>query len=275
MSDQKESLDVNAKSIEEAIEQGLTQLGLARDQVNIEIINEGKRGLFGLGSEDAVVRLTPKNQPQTTVDLQAASNNTPEPPDVLSEPATETTSDQPETSIEPPADDRPQSVDISDEQPDENTIEKIGTAYLSDLLKLMGVQAQVQTRLATDLVEPGEDAPLVFDVVGKDLGILIGRHNETLQALQYMLRLMISKETGQWQPVVVDVESYRARRRDSLRKLALRMAERAAVNNERVVMEAMPAYERRIIHITLRDHPDVITKSIGHDRSRKVTIIPK
>ena len=275
MSDQKESLDVNAKSIEEAIEQGLTQLGLARDQVNIEIINEGKRGLFGLGSEDAVVRLTPKNQPQTTIDLQAASNNTPEPPDVLSEPATETTSDQPETSIEPPADDRPQSVDISDEQPDENTIEKIGTAYLSDLLKLMGVQAQVQTRLATDLVEPGEDAPLVFDVVGKDLGILIGRHNETLQALQYMLRLMISKETGQWQPVVVDVESYRARRRDSLRKLALRMAERAAVNNERVVMEAMPAYERRIIHITLRDHPDVITKSIGHDRSRKVTIIPK
>lgn len=270
MPDQKESLDVNAKSIEEAIEQGLAQLGLARDQVNIEIINEGKRGLFGLGSEDATVRLTPKNQPRTTVTppaaLDASSISNTLPPEKAN-------NYQPDETTEPAAE-QGHSPNNGDERP-ENIVEKIGTVYLSNLLKLMGIQAEVKTRIATDLVEPGEEAPLVFDVVGKDLGILIGRRNETLQAIQYMLRLMISKEIGQWQPVVVDVESYRARRRDSLRKMALRMAERAAANNERVVMEAMPAYERRIIHITLRDHPDVITKSIGHDRSRKVTIIPK
>jgi spoIIIJ-associated protein len=115
---------------------------------------------------------------------------------------------------------------------------------------------------------------LVFDVGGKDLGILIGRRNETLQALQFMLRLMVSKEMGRWQPLVVDVESYRARRRESLRNMANRMADRAVTNQERVVLEAMPAYERRIVHIALRDNPDVTTKSIGHDKNRKVTIMP-
>jgi spoIIIJ-associated protein len=129
--------------------------------------------------------------------------------------------------------------------------------------------------MGTDMIEPGEKAPLVLDVTGKDLGILIGRRSETLQALQYMVRLMVSKEMGSWQRVVVDVESYRARRRQSLRQMAQRMAERAIASRERVVMEAMSAYERRIIHVALRDHPAVFTKSIGRENNRKVTIIPK
>ena len=90
-----------------------------------------------------------------------------------------------------------------------------------------------------------------------------------------MLRLMVSKEMQSWQRIVVDVESYRSRRRQTLHKIAKRMAEQAVANQERVVLEAMPAYERRIIHIALRDHPTVITKSIGRDNNRKVTIIPK
>jgi spoIIIJ-associated protein len=89
------------------------------------------------------------------------------------------------------------------------------------------------------------------------------------------MRLMVSKELGSWQPLVVDVESYRARRRQSLRNMAQRMADRAVANQERVVLEAMPAYERRIIHIALRDNPSVTTQSIGHEKNRKVTILPK
>ncbi|MDX1520756.1 MAG: R3H domain-containing nucleic acid-binding protein, partial [Anaerolineae bacterium] len=117
--------------------------------------------------------------------------------------------------------------------------------------------------------------PLVLDVTGSDLGILIGRRSETLRALQYMVRLMVSKEMSHWTPIVIDVESYRVRRRNSLRQLAEKMADRAAKSQRKVVMESMPAYERRIIHITLRNHPDVITKSVGSDDNRKVTIIPK
>jgi spoIIIJ-associated protein len=90
-----------------------------------------------------------------------------------------------------------------------------------------------------------------------------------------MVRLMVSKEMSRWQPVVIDVESYLIRRRRSLHQLAEKMAERAVATQRKVVMEAMPAHERRIIHIALRNHPTVFTKSVGSDDNRKVTIIPK
>ena len=105
--------------------------------------------------------------------------------------------------------------------------------------------------------------------------ILIGRRGETLRALQYMTRLMLSRKLERWVPVIVDVESYRVRRRRSLRQLANRMADRVAFSQQRVVLEAMPPNERRIIHIALRAHPQVTTKSIGEGDNRKVTILPK
>jgi spoIIIJ-associated protein len=282
MSDQNESLNVNAKTIDEAIEQGLSQLGLARDQVEIEIVSEGKRGLFGLGSEEALVRLTPKTDAAGTdtesedspVEAAAVIDRT--------DPDSSLEQDLPDTAgagrlavaeVEAPLPDQEERVEVDEVQ--DSSVEAIGTAYLTGLLARMGVEAEVSTRIAEDLVERGEEPPLVFDVTGKDLGILIGRRNETLQALQFMLRLMVSKELGSWQPLVVDVESYRARRRQSLRNMAQRMADRAVANQERVVLEAMPAYERRIIHIALRDNPSVTTQSIGHEKNRKVTILPK
>jgi spoIIIJ-associated protein len=158
-------------------------------------------------------------------------------------------------------------------QPSE--IGEIAAQFLAQLLKLMGIKARVTYRQGTDLVEPGEAPPLVLDITGGDLGILIGRRSETLQALQDMVRLMVSKELSSWLPIVVDVESYRVRRRQSLRQMAEKMAERVITTHKKIVLEAMPAHERRIIHITLRDHPLVTTKSVGSDDNRKVTIIPK
>ncbi len=257
------SLDVSAKTVDEAIEQGLAQLGLPRDEVDIEIIKEGKRGVFGLGAEEAHIRLTPR-QP------------------VLVEQSQEVDVSPPEPAVDTPAQLSLPETDVSDEvslssqvQSEQKRVEEIATKYLSDLLKHMGIRAKVTTRMATDLVEAGEDPPPVLDITGRDLGILIGRRSETLRALQYMVRLMVSKEMRSWQPIIVDVESYRVRRRRSLRQMAKKMAERAIATRKRVVLEAMPAYERRIIHIALKDHPAVFTKSIGSDDNRKVTIIPK
>jgi spoIIIJ-associated protein len=139
----------------------------------------------------------------------------------------------------------------------------------------MGINAQVTPRLAVDLVEEDEEPPLVLDVAGDDLGILIGRRSETLQALQFMVRLMVNRDLNRWEPIVVDVQSYRVRRRRSLRQMAEKMAERAAASHKRVVLEAMPPHERRIIHIALRNHPHVTTKSVGSEDNRKVTIVPK
>jgi spoIIIJ-associated protein len=263
MSNQNESLDVSAKTIDEAIEQGLAQLGLTREQVEVEIIREGKRGVFGIGSEEAQIRLTPRSP------MSVSSAQTPEAAHTDLTPA---------ITITPPVETIDQPTQSAQTQAGSNQPSEVGelaVGFLTRLLKLMGIKATVSYRYGGDLVEPGETPPLVLDVTGGDLGILIGRRSETLQALQDMVRLMVSKELSGWQPIVIDVESYRVRRRQSLRQMAEKMAERVAASRKKVVLEAMPPHERRIIHITLRDHPAVITKSVGSDDNRKVTIIPK
>lgn len=271
MPNQNASLDVNAKTVDEAIEQGLKQLGLSRDQVEIKIISEGKRGIFGLGSEEAVVRLVARNEPDTTPEKPAAA--APVEPAAVQ---TETVAPEPEAKQPEPAEMASKPKEPAPVEPDEDDPITLARTYLSEMLSLMNIQAEVVPRPAPDLVENEDDPPpTVLDITGNDLGILIGRRSETLQALQYMIRLMVSKDMGSWQRIIVDVESYRSRRRNSLQKMAQRMAERALSNGERVVLEAMTPYERRIIHIALRDHPRVYTKSIGRENNRKVTIIPK
>lgn len=262
MPKQNESLDVSAKTIDEAIELGLAQLGLTREQVDVEIIKEGKRGVFGIGSEDAQIRLTPRSQTQPEKVQPAVT------------PASPVATSTPAAPVEP----TPKPVQPAQPEPESGQVAEVGelaVGFLTQLLKLMGIQATVSYRQGTDLVEAGEVPPLVLDITGGDLGILIGRRSETLQALQDMVRLMVSKELNSWLPIMVDVEAYRVRRRQSLRQMAEKMAERVTASRKKMVLEAMPAHERRIIHITLRDHPAVTTKSVGSDDNRKVTIIPK
>ena len=263
MSNQNESLDVSAKTIDEAIEQGLAQLDLTREQVDIEVIKEGKRGVFGIGSEEAQIRLTPRSQMPAENPQISEISRAEEVAPVAEATASAETIEPAETF----------QAEIKPSQPAE--VGEIAIRYLDTLLKLMGIKAVVTYRYAGDLVEPGEAPPLVLDITGGDLGILIGRRSETLQALQDLVRIMVSKELSSWQPLMVDVESYRVRRRQSLRQMAEKMAERVAASRKKMVLEAMPPHERRIIHIALRDHPVVITKSIGSDDNRKVTIIPK
>lgn len=267
MGNQNESLDVNGRTIEEAIEKGLAQLGLLRKEVDIEVLSPGKRGVFGLGAEAAEVRLTPRKT--TTAD--------PEPPDASS--PVDSRPDEPEP---PQAEEEEAEVEVEPEpkaeeklSEEETRVIEIAQEHLRHMLDYMGIQADVTFRVGHDLSEEGEKPPLVLDIVGEDLGILIGRRNETLRAVQYMIRLMVSKEMRSWQPIVVDVESYRVRRRRSLHQMAMNMAERAVNTERQVILEAMPAYERRLVHIALKDHPEVFTKSIGSGDNRKVTIIPK
>jgi spoIIIJ-associated protein len=247
---EKESVEVSAKTVEEAIERGLGELGLPREQVEVEVVHPGRSGVLGFGAEDAQVRIVPRPmrsaaEPQSAqvdeiVEIQAS-----------------------------PGEPRP----IPDEV--DRDVAELATDLLQGLVDGMKVHARVQYRIGDDLAEEGEEPALILDVTGNDLGILIGRRGETLRALQYMTRLMLSRKLERWEPVIVDVESYRVRRRRSLRQLAARMAEKVAFSEQQVVLEAMPANERRIIHIALRDHPQVTTRSIGEGDHRKVTIVPK
>jgi spoIIIJ-associated protein len=138
---------------------------------------------------------------------------------------------------------------------------------------LLNLEAQVSAHYGA----PGRDERrnINVDIRGNDLSVLIGRRSETLSAFQYVASLIIGKETEQFVQLTVDVEGYRDRREKQLVQMAKRMAEQVAKSGRRQTLEPMPSDERRIIHIALRDHPDVTTESTGDDPYRKVTIIPK
>jgi len=152
------------------------------------------------------------------------------------------------------------------------TVAQTAQVVLKGLLETMEVRGDVLIR------EHGTDSDgllfVTLDVLGDDLGTLIGRRGETLRALQFITRLIVGKKLQTWARVNVDVEHYRVRREEMLRGLAERMAAQVRLTGEPVALEIMPPHERRIIHLTLKDNPHVTTKSYGEEGNRKVVISP-
>ncbi len=219
-----ESLEISAKTVEEAIQRALEQLGVSRDEVEVTVIREARSGILGLGAEEAVVRVKP---------LVPAPNK-------------------------------------------ESEIAEVAKGILERLLTLMGVASSVMPQ-APPFVEEGEEASasVAFDIKGDDLGILIGRRGQTLTCLQYIVRLIVGYQTKAWVPIAIDVEGYKQRRYQALQVFARQMAEQVEARGAPFKFEPMPAYERRIIHLALADHPDVITESTGQGEARMVVISPK
>ncbi|MCC7361151.1 MAG: KH domain-containing protein [Anaerolineales bacterium] len=155
--------------------------------------------------------------------------------------------------------------------PDDNDAQ-LARQVLLDLLERMDIAADVQAGRG----EPdGDLVPIILDVQGDDLGLLIGRKGETLAALQYIARLIVAKQVGHSIDLVVDVQGHKQRREEQLRRMALRMAEQAVQRQRTMTLEPMAPNERRLIHLALRDHPGVTTESVGDGSQRKVTIIPR
>jgi spoIIIJ-associated protein len=151
----------------------------------------------------------------------------------------------------------------------------VGRVVLNTLLEKMDVKSAIVVRRAT-ATKPNENAPYILDVTeGGDLTRLIGKRGDTLAALQYITRLVTSRELQRRANVIVDVDGYKARRANMLKGLAQRMADQAIEKERIVTLEPMPPHERRIIHLALRDREDVETRSVGEGVGRKVTIVPK
>lgn len=248
--EERPTLEIIAPTVEEAIAQGLEQLGLTAADVSVEVLDAGSKGLFGMGGRQVRVRLT-VHGPQGAPALAPAA---PAPgPDREAAPVTKAA---------------PAVVDAA-----HDPILDVAESIVSKLLHNMGFEAQVSAHLGeTDR----EDRRSVYvDVRGRDLSALIGRHAETLNALQYVASLMVGKQAQVFVQLVVDVEGFRARREKQLRQMAQRMADQALKMGRRVVMEPMSAAERRIVHMELQGHPAVTTESTGEEPRRKVTIVPK
>jgi len=162
-------------------------------------------------------------------------------------------------------------------EPEEiSQITEVAREALEGLLSRLGVEASVNLEEKPPF-EPGTEASevITINVTGDDLGILIGRRGQTLAALQHMVRLMVAHRMKARVPIVIDVEGYKQRRYEALRALAQRMAEQVRERKRPFALEPMPAYERRIIHLTLAEDPDVTTESTGVGEVRKVVIMPR
>jgi spoIIIJ-associated protein len=247
--DERPTLEVIAPTVEEAIAQGLEQLGLTAADVSVEVLDAGSKGLFGMGGRQVRVRLTvhgPGGAPAPSLDAPASS------PDREADSAS-----KPAAAAEKVHD---QLIDQTE-------------AVISKLLHKMGMEAQVAAHY--DESDKPDRRSIRVDVRGRDLSALIGRHAETLNALQYVASLMVGKEAQEFVQLSVDVEGFRARREKQLRQMAQRMADQALKMGRRVAMEPMSAAERRIVHMELQGHPAVTTESTGEEPRRKVTIVPK
>lgn len=205
------TIQSTGKTVEEAIASALKELGgVSRDKVDIEVIEEGSRGLFGLlGTKSAVVRLTVK----------------------------------------------------------ESKAEK-AQEFLQALMEKMGVKAEVE-------IISADQEQVFLDILGEDLGNLIGRRGQTLDSIQYLVNLVVNRGSQERVRLIVDVSGYRQRREQTLYNLAVRLAERVEQKGESVTLEPMSAHERRVIHLALQDNPKVYTQSRGEEPDRKIIICPK
>ena len=247
------SIETSGESVQSAVEAGLAQLGVSRDQVEIEVIREGSRGVLGIGVRDALVRLT-----EIEVDLE-----------VEREPAPEL---DPEPEIDPEPELDPEHEPHS--QFSQEEILELARDVLAELLEKMQIKAEIHTRVSVPKY-PDDSSSLVLDLHGDDLGFLIGRKGETLAAIQHLVRLIVNKVVQERTHLVVDVEGYKVRREEALKKLALRIADQVTRRSRMIALEPMNAYERRIVHVSLRNHPTVMTESVGEGPRRKVTIVPR
>ena len=278
---EKTTLEIIAPTVEEAIAQGLAQLGLTADAVSVEVLDAGNKGLFGLGKPQVRVRLTvvpPMGavipQPEPVVETKK---------EIKKEPRRETKRVETKPSLDAPhtvskaslREDEPAAASgkDADRQPEHDALLDHTESVVSKMLHLLKLEAQVSAHYGS--AERDGRRNIHVDIRGNDLSVLIGRRSETLSAFQYVASLIVGKQTEQFIQLIVDVEGYRDRREKQLIQMANRMADQVTKTGRRQTLEPMPSSERRVIHIALRDHPAVRTESTGEEPYRKVVILPK
>lgn len=267
---QRTSVEIQAYSVDEAVRLALEQLALPEDAVDIEILSDAGPD----EDAEALVRVTAKghaSQP-TPSGKGADSHAGGEQRDRGDRPRRRGRGgrtgpgDRPSMRGAPP---RP--VDRADAAD-----ERIAKEVVADLMRHMGLAAEV---IAVDnpssVPLDDEEPPTIFiDILGNDLGMLIGRRGDHLAQVQYLVNMIVNRRIETWTRVVLDVEGYRTRREESLVALAERVARQVVRSRRPVELEPMPPNERRIVHLTLRQHADVTTHSSGEGNQRHITVEP-
>lgn len=244
-----EMIESTGNSVEDAINKGLAELNASPGDVMVEVLEEPNTGLFGFGAREARVRLVliGKRKP---MEAEAADDE-----------------DSDEGGL---PDEQP--LEIPTDELSEDAI--VGKEVLGELLAKMQIKGQIAVHRVEEEAE-GEEPHWMLNVTGEGINRLIGRRGETLSSLQNIVRLICSRRLQRRANIIIDADGYKMGRSNRLRGLANRMAKQAVQQGRTITLEPMQANERRIIHLTLRGRGDVMTRSVGEGRTRKVTIVPK
>lgn len=257
------TIETTGKTIEDAVRSGLVRLGRMKDEVDIEVLEEPKSGFFGFGSKPAKVRITEKEG----VPVVPAMENQPEEAEKTAAPEAAELAVRVEAESLSQEDTVPAVPETAEAAEEAFTAEEAAAkakAFLQEVLKNMGIDVVIEKMIKSDKV--------LLHLHGKNLGILIGKHGQTLDALQYLTNLTTNQGETTRHFIMLDVENYRHRREETLKQLAIRLANRVKKSGDRVVLEPMNGYERKIIHVTLQNDPQVRTESEGQDPYRHVVI---
>ena len=231
-------VETEGDTIDEAIENALKKLGAKRDKITVDVLSENRKKILDFGTQKTRIRTELRNS-NNDLNLDSAEAK----PSLIDRPITEQ---------------------------EAAAITEKAKAVLSEILSLMGVKASVETRIG----ERGDE--ITLEIHAESSGLLIGRKGQTLEALQHLVTRIAGERPGSEGPhILVDIESYRERRRKSLEDMALRLGEKAKRQRKTVTVDALSAADRRIIHAALQDDPWVTTKSLGQGSYRRLLIIPE
>ncbi len=249
-----DSIEQTGRTVDDAVEAALKTLGVARDEVEVEVLAEERRGLLGiLGSSSARVRVSVRQEPgapEAPPEPHELGLEAPQPPDVRREPEAE----------------EPQPAVVPTEAASELAQRAVET--LTRIMELMGLEATAE-------VTGDDEESVSIDIRSEeDLGLLIGRRGQTLSALQLIVAMMANRQLSSdaRRRVVLDAEGYRARRDRSLKAMARSAAQRAKRSGRPVTLTSLNPRERRVVHLALADDPSVTTRSEGDDPDRSIIV---
>lgn len=238
----------SAKNKEAAIEAALNELGAAREDVDIEVLDEGSKGFLGIGARDARVRVTLKKKQTADVTEKTSVS------------AADVPKKQTERTAETANEDRPKKESLGNPAED-------AKKFLGDIFGAMNLDVNIDAKF--------DEQSVSIDLSGENMGIVIGKRGDTLDSLQYLTSLVVNQRSEDYIKVSIDTENYREKRTEALYALSNRLAEKVARTGKKFTLEPMNPYERRIIHSNLQNNETVTTYSVGSEPYRKVVIAPK
>ena len=249
-------VEMTAKTVDEAVAKALKELNITAEEAVVEVLEEGKKGFLGMFSKDAKVRVTAKEVAAPVVEEIIVE-------EVKGEVETEveeTVKEEAPAATEERAAREPKKFVVNDE-----AVAK-AREFLQKVFNAMKIEVVMEKFVNKN------DGTVTFKLHGADMGILIGKHGQTLDSLQYLTNLVANKNSAERVRVIIDVEDYRDRRIETLNRLAYRLADKVKRSGERVALEPMNPHERKIIHMALQNDRRVTTLSEGDEPYRHVVI---